>query len=76
MVGQSYSHISIEQLRRLTGLNSEQETIELVNKLKWKVDATSGFVLPARIVCTDVDKESSQEQLQKLTEYVSTLENY
>jgi len=75
LVGQSYSHISVENLRRLTGLNSDQETIELVNQLKWNVDIQTGYVLPSRVPCNENDKESSQEQLQKLTEYVAFLEN-
>lgn len=78
LIGQSYSHIAVEDVRRMTGLNSEQEVFELVKQNDWAVDAANGFVLPKRLVIeeSDLEKDSSQEQLQKLTEYVAFLENY
>lgn len=77
LLGQSYSHMAIEELRKVLGVNSQQEVIEIVNNVGWTVDATSGFVNPTRLVPDDEnDKDSSQEQLQKLTEYVAFLENY
>lgn len=77
LVGQSYSHIAIEDLRKLVGAFSELEVLDLIKGTEWKVDTESGHVLPKRIVVEEeTDRDTSQEQLQKLTEYVAFLENY
>lgn len=77
LVGQSYSHMAIDELRKLLGVNSQQEVIDIVNEVGWTVDVVNGFVNPTRLaVEEESDKDCSQEQLQKLTEYVAFLENY
>ena len=76
LIGQSYSHISLEELRKLVGLNSEQEILEVTKKLGWSLDLETNYVLPKRINVPDAGNDCSQEQLQKLTEYVAFLENY
>jgi len=77
LIGQSYSHITVEYFRQLLGVSSEEEILQIIKDTDWKVDAASNHVLPTRIVAEEEsDKDTSQEQLQKLTEYVAFLENY
>lgn len=93
LISTSYSWISIDEVRLLTGSVSVPEVMDLVNSLGWSVDATNpSFIIPKKPSAStpeeqnDEDmvngrstigmKDRSQDQLRKLTEYVSFLENH
>ena len=86
-VSNAYSHIKLSDFQRLTGCKSTEEAIELANTLTWPYDAASNIVSPTKSsnssnasTPTDesfdcsLDSDYSQEQLHKLTQYVSFLE--
>lgn len=80
LISSAYSDIRMEDLTRLTGFESEEETLKLVTELGWSVDTASKTVMPRKGSrsprSVDEDREMSQEQLHKLTEYVAFLENH
>ncbi|KAI1290193.1 COP9 signalosome complex subunit 8 [Halotydeus destructor] len=75
LIAESYSHIRFEEFQKLVGISSEEEAHQLIEKLGWSRTG-SGHVLTKRIVVEDIDRETSQEQLHRLTEFVGFLENY
>lgn len=80
LISNAYSDIRVEDLTKLTGSLNEAEALKLVADLKWTVDPVSQTVRPCKRDrsprSVDEDRELSQEQLQKLTEYVAFLENH
>lgn len=93
LISTSYSWITIEEVRSLTGSASLAEVTTLVNSLGWSVDPTNpSFIIPKRPTAsapseelneedmvngrTTLMKDTSQDQLRKLTEYVAFLENH
>lgn len=92
LISTAYSWISIEEVRLLTGCASASEVMNLVNSLAWTVDPTNpSFVIPKKPSNStpedlneedmvngrsNVLRDSSQDQLRKLTEYVAFLENH
>ena len=92
LISTSYSWISIEEVRLLTGSASLGEVMNLVNSLGWSLDPTNpSFVLPKKPSASTLEdsneedmvngrtntlKDTSHDQLRKLTEYVAFLENH
>lgn len=80
LISQAYSDIRLDGLMRLTGAGSEEEAVNLVTRLGWSLDDGSKTVSPGpdnrSPGSLEEDREMSQEQLQKLTEYVAFLENH
>ena len=80
LISSAYSDIRIDELTKLAGTGSEEETLKLVSEQGWSVDSASQTVRPCKgsrsPQSLDEDREMSQEQLHKLTEYVAFLENH
>lgn len=87
-VSSAYSHITLTDFQQLTGCKSEEEAISLANSLSWPYDEQNGIVQPVKSATSSTastptdesfdgspDSDYSQEQLQKLAQYVSFLEN-
>ena len=93
LISTSYSWISIDEVRSLTGSASSAEVMNLINSLGWTLDPTDpSFVIPKKPSSSSLSedtseeemvngrrifsKDTSQDQLRKLTEYVAFLENH
>ena len=93
LISTSYSWISIDEVRLLTGSASGVEVMNLINSLGWTLDPTDpSFVIPKKPSSSSLSedtpeeemvngrrifsKDTSQDQLRKLTEYVAFLENH
>lgn len=87
-VSSAYSHITLSDFQKLTGCKSEEEAISLANSLSWPFDEENRIVQPVKSATSStastptdetfegsLDSDYSQEQLHKLTQYVSFLEN-
>lgn len=77
LISNAYSDISLSEMTRLTGCGSEEESTKLAHELGWIVD--QGTVHPRKGrkgSGGEEERQLSQEQLQKLTEYVAFLENH
>ncbi|GAB6021635.1 hypothetical protein CHUAL_004220 [Chamberlinius hualienensis] len=75
LVARAYSSIRIDEFAAMVGLNTQQ-SLQLVLQHNWNFNQESGMVLPSRaaIYLPDAGRRSEQ-QLAKLTEFVSFLEN-
>lgn len=79
LISSAYSDIRVADMMRLTGCGSEEECTKLARELGWSVDPVTQTVRPVHKSTAglgDEERELSQEQLQKLTEYVAFLENH
>lgn len=77
LISSAYSDISLTEMTRLTGCGSEEESTKLACELGWRVE--QGTVYPSKGrkgSGGEEERQLSQEQLQKLTEYVAFLENH
>lgn len=74
LVSHAYSSISMDDLRAFVGMPTEQ-AVSAATEQGWKVDADSRLVKPCRSSSSTNQGASSEDQLYKLTEFVSFLEN-
>lgn len=73
-VSTAYSSISLEALAKETGLTVD-EAAEQAEGAGWVVDRAANFVEPCKPAPPPVQALSCEEQLRKLTDFVSFLEN-
>lgn len=74
LISHAYSSISIEDLAALVGLSSEEAALACQQQ-GWKVDTKTNMVSPIVPEPPPSQATSSEDQLYKLTEFVSFLEN-
>ncbi|XP_022194322.2 COP9 signalosome complex subunit 8 [Nilaparvata lugens] len=72
LVSRAYSSLSVDTLSALVGLRQE-DALKLAAERGWQVD--NGLVIPTRPVISTPPIASSEDQLYKLTDFVSFLEN-
>ncbi|XP_072393605.1 COP9 signalosome complex subunit 8 isoform X1 [Diabrotica undecimpunctata] len=74
LISQAYSSITLDTVSAMTGLPLEV-CVPACEERGWKYDAESKIVHPVRKVVEYVGQTSSEDQLSKLTDFVSFLEN-
>lgn len=74
LIGQAYSSITLETVAAMTGLSSDICSGACVEK-GWQVEADTQIVHPVRPAFEASGHTSSEDQLHKLTGFVSFLEN-
>ncbi|CAG9859176.1 unnamed protein product [Phyllotreta striolata] len=74
LISQAYSSISLDTVSAMTGLPPEVCVPSCLEK-GWKFDADTKMVHPVRQVVQHLGQTSSEDQLSKLTDFVSFLEN-
>ncbi|RZF42536.1 hypothetical protein LSTR_LSTR004455 [Laodelphax striatellus] len=72
LVGRAYSSLSVDTFSALVGVRPE-EAVKVAAQQHWQVD--NGLVIPTRPVISTPPIASSEDQLYKLTDFVSFLEN-
>ena len=77
LISKGYTAISLSDAMLMTGCTTEEEIIKLGESAGWKIDAPFGFIISKKVLHDEENVFSSnQEQLEKLTDYVSFLENH
>lgn len=74
MIGNSYSNISIDSVVTMTGL-SREACLQVFRDRKWTISEDNLHVNPTPPVVPAPLHTSSEDQLFKLTEFVTFLEN-
>ncbi|CAK1603068.1 unnamed protein product [Parnassius mnemosyne] len=74
LIGRSYSFISLDTVISMTGLNKEA-ALHVCKERKWELDEDGTTIKPVPPVQPAPLHTSSEDQLFKLTEFVSFLEN-
>ena len=74
LVSHAYSSISMDDLAAFVGMPIEQAVVA-ASEQGWKVDAAAHMVKPCLPALSQNQVTSSEDQLYKLTEFVSFLEN-
>lgn len=74
LITQAYSSISLETVAAMTGLTTEQAVAASLER-GWTVEPDRKMVHPVAHPSTGTGHTSSEDQLYKLTEFVSFLEN-
>ncbi|CAH1115732.1 unnamed protein product [Psylliodes chrysocephalus] len=74
LISQAYSSISLEAVSAMTGLSPEV-CIPACAERGWNFDADTKMIRPIRQVIEHLGQTSSEDQLSKLTDFVSFLEN-
>ncbi|XP_019878427.1 COP9 signalosome complex subunit 8 isoform X2 [Aethina tumida] len=74
LISQAYSSISLENVSAMTGLPLDICASACVEK-GWHVEADTRMVHPVRVNKEQPSQPSSEDQLYKLTDFVSFLEN-
>ena len=74
LVSRAYTSIGVEDYSQLIGM-SVDEAIKHAEKLDWKYDQSNKMILPKKTVQEIIAPTPSEEQLKRLAEYVSFLEN-
>ena len=80
LITSAYSDIRVADIARLTCAGQEEEAVKLAQELGWSLDPEKKSAKPRKPSRTpgsaDEEREMSQEQLKKLTEYIAFLENH
>ncbi|XP_026469195.1 COP9 signalosome complex subunit 8 [Ctenocephalides felis] len=74
LITQAYSSVSIDTVSEMTGL-AEDMVIAACKKKGWAIEEATRSVIPTRAKLDITSGTTSEDQLHKLTEYVSFLEN-
>ncbi|GBP49017.1 COP9 signalosome complex subunit 8 [Eumeta japonica] len=74
LIGRSYSTISLDTVMNMTGLNKDAAERACRDR-KWEISEDGTTVLPVLPTQATSLHTSSEDQLFKLTEFVSFLEN-
>lgn len=74
LIGRSYTTISLETVALMTGLTSDA-VLHACRDRKWELDTDGVTVAPKPPIRPAPLHTSSEDQLFKLTEFVSFLEN-
>lgn len=74
LITRAYSSISLSDFSSMVGVTSE-EAVKLITDQGWVFDAASNMIEPVKAPPQTGETTSSEDQLYKLTEFVSFLEN-
>lgn len=74
LISQAYSSISLDTISLMTGLPAEVAAKACVER-GWLLEADTRMIHPVRPVSEEPCNTSSEDQLYKLTNFVSFLEN-
>lgn len=74
MISQAYSSITLDTVSAMTGLPPDICAAACTER-GWKVESDTRMVHPVRQVSEQLVQPSSEDQLYKLTDFVSFLEN-
>lgn len=74
LVATAYSSLSVDALAAFTGLSVEQ-AIQQGLDAGWQIDRETNIVKPCRPVNNTVQVVNCEDQISKLTDFVSFLEN-
>lgn len=74
LITQAYSSVSIDTVSEMTGL-AEDMVIAACKEKGWAIEEATRSVIPTRAKLDITSGTTSEDQLHKLTEYVSFLEN-
>uniref|UniRef100_T1J5K3 COP9 signalosome complex subunit 8 n=1 Tax=Strigamia maritima TaxID=126957 RepID=T1J5K3_STRMM len=74
LVAQAYSSISVEDFAKFVG-SLPEEAIGVAVQEGWVEDSASGMIVPKKPATPSTPIKPNEEQLAKLTEFVSFLEN-
>lgn len=74
LIGRSYSSISLDTVVLMTGL-SREAVLQICRERKWEIHTDGITINPSPPVQPAPLHTSSEDQLFKLTEFVSFLEN-
>ncbi|KAJ8875324.1 hypothetical protein PR048_023219 [Dryococelus australis] len=74
LVSHAYSSIGVDNLAAFLGLSVE-ETTRVVTEKGWQIDNATRTVMPTRPPAQADEVLSNEDQLYKLTDFVSFLEN-
>ena len=74
LVGDAYSSISVTQLSVMLGVG-EEEVAGVVEREGWLVDREKGVVMPRRSGEDRSVNSNTEDQLEKIINFVSYLEN-
>lgn len=74
LIGQAYSSVSVDTVSSMTGLALEL-VLELCKERGWAVQDGGKMVIPTKPPPPPAPITSSEDQLYKLTEFVTFLEN-
>lgn len=74
LISQAYSSITLDTVVAMTGLTPDICTAACVEK-GWRVESDAKMVYPVRQASEPIVQPSSEDQLYKLTDFVSFLEN-
>lgn len=74
LISQAYSSITLDTVASMTGLSVEVCAAACIER-GWRVEHETKMVYPVRKLPEPVVQPSSEDQLYKLTDFVSFLEN-
>lgn len=74
LISQAYSAVSLDTVCAMTGLAPDICSKACMEK-GWKFEADTKIVHPIKIKVESISSTSSEDQLYKLTDFVSFLEN-
>jgi len=78
IVSKAYSSIKADEFAKLLGMN-EQQALRVASQREWQFDSGSGYIYPKTPDCGKQAEAStfisSEQQLSRLTDYISYLEN-
>nr|CAG4652224.1 EOG090X0F3A [Triops cancriformis] len=75
LIGRAYSSIKPEDMGNMVGMSGPQDAIVLAKELGWEHQLESNMIIPKAKLQTAPLAVLAEEQLNRLTQYVSFLEN-
>lgn len=75
LISKSYSSLRFEDAMKLTGCKTRQELLTISESQGWTIDPSFGFIVSKKSSIEEDNQSSNNEQLEKLADYVSFLEN-
>lgn len=74
IISQAYSSIGLEKVAMMTGLSNDQ-VVKMCAEKHWSIETDINMIYPALPANKQYHHISNEDQLQKLTDFVSYLEN-
>lgn len=74
LISQAYSSITLDNVSAMTGLSADI-CIPACAERGWKYEINTKMVHPVRQIIEPIGQPSNEDQLYKLTDFVSFLEN-
>lgn len=76
LIVKSYSSLRFEDAMKMIGSKTKEELLKLSEAQGWTVCPSFGFIISRKTGLDEDNQSSNNEQLEKLADYVSFLENY